>query len=87
MMKTVTFPVFMILYAKFNLVTSHARLLEPPSRSSMWRFGFDNPADYQVKLLSNQSANITHWYTVHSQPLLSKNGQFKKQQIKEVYIC
>ena len=28
-------------------VKGHARLIEPPSRSSMWRFGFDNPADYQ----------------------------------------
>jgi len=24
----------------------HARLMEPPSRASMWRAGFDNPADF-----------------------------------------
>ena len=29
-----------------HYVSGHARLLQPPSRSSMWRFGFDNPADY-----------------------------------------
>jgi len=28
-------------------VSGHARFLEPPSRSSMWRFGFGTPADYQ----------------------------------------
>ena len=27
-------------------VAGHARLIEPPSRSSMWRFGFANPPDY-----------------------------------------
>ena len=27
-------------------VSGHARVLHPPSRSSMWRFGFDNPIDY-----------------------------------------
>ena len=24
----------------------HARLMEPPSRASMWRLGFDNPPDF-----------------------------------------
>ena len=27
-------------------VMGHGRLLEPPSRASMWRFGFDNPPNY-----------------------------------------
>ena len=27
-------------------VKGHARLIEPPSRASEWRFGFDNPPDY-----------------------------------------
>ena len=27
-------------------VRGHARLIEPPSRASEWRFGFDNPPDY-----------------------------------------
>lgn len=27
-------------------VQGHGRLLEPPGRSTMWRFGFDNPANY-----------------------------------------
>merc|ERR1712080_809833 len=25
---------------------SHGRLMNPPSRASQWRFGFDNPPDY-----------------------------------------
>ena len=24
----------------------HGRLMEPPSRASMWRLGYPNPADY-----------------------------------------
>jgi len=39
-----------VLYGLLFIIVSvkgHARLIEPPSRSSMWRYGFDNPADYQ----------------------------------------
>ena len=27
-------------------VSGHGRLVEPPSRSSMWRYGFDTPINY-----------------------------------------
>jgi hypothetical protein len=27
-------------------VSGHGRLIEPPSRASMWRYGFDAPANY-----------------------------------------
>lgn len=27
-------------------VSAHGRLTEPPSRASMWRYGFDTPHDY-----------------------------------------
>ena len=27
-------------------VSSHGRLVEPPSRSSMWRYGFNTPHNY-----------------------------------------
>ena len=30
----------------FVLVDSHAKFLEPPSRASMWRRGFDTPKNY-----------------------------------------
>ena len=30
-----------------SLVSGHARLVEPPSRASMWRYGFDTAHDYQ----------------------------------------
>uniref|UniRef100_A0A8D8SYJ5 Chitin-binding type-4 domain-containing protein n=1 Tax=Cacopsylla melanoneura TaxID=428564 RepID=A0A8D8SYJ5_9HEMI len=29
-----------------NHVTSHGRLIEPPSRASMWRYGFNTPPNY-----------------------------------------
>ena len=46
-----------------HYASGHARLLQPPSRSSMWRLGFDNPADYSdnqgfcggIKVSSNYS--------------------------------
>ena len=36
-----------------SLVDSHARLMEPPSRASMWRLGFDNPPDFNDHQVSN----------------------------------
>ncbi|ESO89174.1 hypothetical protein LOTGIDRAFT_183168 [Lottia gigantea] len=36
----------MLLYAMINGANGHGRLLDPPSRSSMWRFGFKNPPNY-----------------------------------------
>ena len=38
--------IFFILPCLVSLVSGHGRLVEPPSRSSMWRFGFDTPHDY-----------------------------------------
>merc|ERR1711935_230275 len=37
----------LILFHALDMVACHARFIEPPSRSSMWRFGFNNPKDYQ----------------------------------------
>ncbi len=31
---------------QFDVCLGHARLMEPPSRASMWRVGFDNPPDF-----------------------------------------
>ena len=41
---TTIFSITLVVLAHY--VSGHARLLQPPSRSSMWRFGFDNPPDY-----------------------------------------
>merc|ERR1712141_977893 len=30
----------------FGEVCGHGRLMDPPSRASQWRLGFDNPPDY-----------------------------------------
>lgn len=37
---------FFILPSLVSLVSGHARLVDPPSRASMWRFGFSTPHDY-----------------------------------------
>ncbi|KAG8199109.1 hypothetical protein JTE90_016246 [Oedothorax gibbosus] len=34
------------LLSYLGMVQGHGRLLEPPSRSSMWRFGYDTPPNY-----------------------------------------
>ena len=34
------------LFLAIPEVEGHGRLVEPPSRASMWRFGYDNPPNY-----------------------------------------
>ena len=39
--------IFLLLLHQHVLeVAGHARLMDPPSRASMWRLGYDNPADF-----------------------------------------
>merc|ERR1719270_1779 len=35
-----------LIFCFFYTVSGHGRLISPPSRASMWRFGFENPIDY-----------------------------------------
>ena len=42
-MKATLVLIFCLIYR----ASGHARLLSPPSRATMWRFGFPNPHDYQ----------------------------------------
>ncbi|CAF0815885.1 unnamed protein product [Adineta steineri] len=37
---------FFIVFSLIDFCNSHGRLLEPPQRGSMWRFGFEVPANY-----------------------------------------
>ena len=39
------------LVAQISVTDAHGRLLEPPSRASMWRMGFQNPQDYNDNAL------------------------------------
>ena len=39
-------PLLLLLAGHVVEVEPHARLMEPPSRASMWRLGFDNPPDF-----------------------------------------
>ena len=45
MMKCVK-TIFIISVISPALVSGHGRLIEPPSRSSMWRYGFNNPPNF-----------------------------------------
>lgn len=35
-----------LLLVLIHHVKSHGRLMEPPARNAMWRFGFPNPVNY-----------------------------------------
>ena len=36
----------LLLFAVIDGVSGHGRLIEPPSRASMWRFGYKTPINY-----------------------------------------
>ena len=36
----------LILFFLISKVFGHGRLTEPPSRGTMWRFGYNNPINY-----------------------------------------
>jgi hypothetical protein len=38
--------VLMVIIGERPLVNGHGRLMDPPSRNAMWRFGFPNPVNY-----------------------------------------
>jgi hypothetical protein len=38
--------VFLLLPLYFTCIHSHGRLMDPPARNSMWRFGFGTPINY-----------------------------------------
>ena len=40
-------------------VKGHGRLIEPPSRASMWRYGFDTPIDYNDNQLFCGGAGVS----------------------------
>lgn len=39
-------PTCIILVYQIMWIEGHGRLVEPPSRSSMWRYGFNTPINY-----------------------------------------
>ena len=43
-MKTISSVIITVL--EIGLAAGHGRLMEPPARNSMWRFGFVNPVNY-----------------------------------------
>ena len=45
---------FLVLFVQIWPSLEHARLMEPPSRASMWRLGFPTPVD-QVRCRFNKS--------------------------------
>ena len=38
--------ILLLQIANSPAVEGHGRLMDPPARNSMWRFGFPNPVNY-----------------------------------------
>lgn len=45
-MEQYSFVLFVLAVAAVANVAGHGMMLEPPQRSSMWRFGYNVPANY-----------------------------------------
>ena len=50
---------FLIFMTQIMPSIEHARLMEPPSRASMWRLGFPTPVDQVIFIESLQLINNT----------------------------
>lgn len=46
---------------RIDPAAGHGRLMEPPSRNSMWRFGYPNPVDYNDNELFCGGYSGTVW--------------------------
>ena len=83
-------------------VAGHGRLLDPPSRSSMWRVGFNNPPNYDDNQLfcggvavsiSRQTLHAFHFLTVclisfgHSCQTCADFEHFVLRLLKLLNIC
>ena len=49
MLRAKRIPLLLLLLVSVRLSDQHARLLEPPSRASMWRLGYPTPKDQVEK--------------------------------------
>lgn len=38
--------IILVILQLIELIDGHGRLMDPPARNSMWRFGFPNPVNY-----------------------------------------
>ena len=56
--------VFYTVLMMTSLVEGHGRLIEPPSRSSAWRFGFPTPINYDDNELfcGGFQVKLFFWY-------------------------
>lgn len=48
---------FLILFIFIKLIDGHGRMIDPPGRGSMWRFGFDDA-------LPNYNDMVTLFYRI-----------------------
>ena len=55
------YKIALLLCAVVASVYGHGRLMQPPSRSSMWRFGYDTPKNYNDNELF--CGGFTHQYS------------------------
>lgn len=46
----------------FSEVKGHGRLIDPPSRSSMWRYGYNNPPNYNDNQLYCGGAQVRYTF-------------------------
>lgn len=67
---------FFAFFQFVQRINGHGRLMDPPARNSMWRFGFPNPVNY------NDNELYCGGYS--GNPAISKSIVFKKL-VKDKY--
>ena len=50
--------IFTVIISLITLTHQHGRLMEPPARNTMWRFGFQTPPNYEDSELFCGGLNV-----------------------------
>lgn len=61
-----THRIFVLACVWLAQVESYGRLLEPPSRGSLWRFGYDAPVDENDDQNDCGGADVRNTHLVHA---------------------
>ena len=83
---------FILVFSLIEIIAGHGRLMEPPARNSMWRFGYGTPINYSDNevfcggvgskyfKITNFSNTKNLLSTVRNLHLLSKNSTLISQE-------
>lgn len=66
----------LIINSFISSIHGHGRLIDPPGRASMWRYGFNTPVDYNDNQLFCGGYNVCIRFFLNFQDVLFVNKAY-----------